>query len=203
MFRSTSATLGFLVAAMMGLAAGQTAPPPQVPGNASPGGAGGGILGRPSPPQPLQKQGVEYFIGSWNFTWTGRESAITPGPRTGIISFTRRGDAPILEFQTTGQADAAGAYKENGTLEWQAAQKRVALREHLPGNITVSSAGDWSSPIAIRFESDPIRVNNQTLKLRRTYGIVSATSFTIAEELSVDGGAFARLGGGVFTKSQK
>ena len=65
----------------------------------------------------------------------------------------------------------------------------------------VVSLGDWSSPISIRFESEPIRVDNQTLKLRRTYGIVSASSFTVAEELSIDGKPFARLGGGVFTKS--
>lgn len=175
----------------------------QDPRNATPVRPTGGILGRPSPPQPLQKQGVEYFIGTWNFKWTGRESAFTPGPRTGTVTFTRLGDTSFLEFQSSGTAEGIGAYKESGTLGWQAAQKVVALHERLWGNVEMLSVGDWSSPIAIRFESSPVRVKDQTLRLRRTYGIVSAGSFTVSEELSVDGGAFMRLGGGVFTKMSK
>ncbi|HUE87004.1 MAG TPA: hypothetical protein VMO26_13090 [Vicinamibacterales bacterium] len=163
----------------------------------------GGILGRPSPPQPVQKQGVEYFAGTWTFKWTGRESAFTPGPRTGTITFTRLGDTPFLEYQARVTADGAGAYQESGTLGWHATQKVVALHERLWGNVEILSVGDWSSPISIRLESSPIRVKDEMLRLRRTYGIVSGSSFTVSEEISVDGGAFVRLGGGVFTKTSK
>jgi hypothetical protein len=171
--------------------------------NATPVQPTGGILGRPSPPQPVQKQGVEYFVGTWSFKWTGRESAFTPGPRTGTITFTRLGDTPFLEFQASGTADGVGAYKESGTLGWQATRQIVALHERLWGNVEMLSVGDWSSPISIRFESSPVRVKNQNLRLRRTYSIVSAVSFTVSEELSVDEGAFVRLGGGVFTKTSR
>jgi hypothetical protein len=171
--------------------------------NTTPARPTGGILGRPSPPQPVQKQGVEYFIGTWSFTWTGRESAVTPGPRTGTVTFTRLGDTPFLAFQITGTADGIGAYKESGTLAWQSTRQVIALHERLWGGVEMLSVGDWSSPISIRFESSPVRVKNQTLRLRRTYGIVSASSFTVSEELAVDDGPFVRLGGGVFTKTTK
>jgi hypothetical protein len=58
--------------------------------------------GRATPPQPQQKQGVEYLLGSWTFTWTGRESPLTAGPRTGTITFTRKGTANGLEIRTEG-----------------------------------------------------------------------------------------------------
>src|SRR5262245_8783569 len=31
---------------------------------------------RGSPPQPTQKQSLDYFAGRWNFRWVGRESAL-------------------------------------------------------------------------------------------------------------------------------
>ena len=57
-------------------------------GQQEPAGRG---RGRGTPPQPQQKQGVEYFAGAWSFTWTGRESPITAGPRKGTTSLRRRG----------------------------------------------------------------------------------------------------------------
>jgi hypothetical protein len=175
---------------------------PAQPTNASPAQPGG-LLGRPSPPQPLQKQGVDYFVGSWNFRWTGRESPLTPGPRTGTVTYTRLGDSPFLEVKIEGTSDAAGAYRDTGTMGWQETQKVIALHERFGGNVEMLSVGDWSSPIAIRFEGAPIRVRGQSLRLRRVYAIVSASSFTVNEELSTDGGPFVRLGGGVFSKAAK
>ena len=169
----------------------------KTPRPCSPPGASSAV-----PPQPVQKQGVEYFVGTWNFKWTGRESAFTPGPRTGTVTFTRLGDTPFLELLASGVADGVGAYKESGTLGWQATRQVVVLHERLWGNVEMLRVGAWSSPISIRFESTPIRVKNQTLRLRRAYGIVSAGSL-VSEELSVDGGSFVRLGGGVFTKTSK
>jgi hypothetical protein len=172
----------------------------QQPGNASPAQPGGTLLGRPSPPQPLQKQGLEYFAGVWTFSWTGRESPLTPGPRKGTVTYTPAGTTPFLEFRTEGTADGSGAYKESGTLGWHAAQKILAVHERLAGGIDVLSLGDWTSPIAIRFESAPVTAQGQRLRLRRIYSIVSAHSFSVSEELSTNDAPFVRLGGGVFTK---
>lgn len=172
----------------------------QAPTNTTPARPGGTLLGRPSPPQPLQRQGLDYFTGTWSFTWTGRESPLTPGPRTGTVTYAALGAAPFLEFRVEGTADGSGAYNESGTLGWHAGQKILAVHERLTGGLDVLSIGDWTSPIAIRFESAPVTARGQRLRLRRIYTIVSAHSFAVAEELSADDGPFVRLGGGVFTK---
>jgi hypothetical protein len=203
MIRATSAVVMSVLAASLIIEARQTAPGPQTSGNGSPAGTAGGILGRPSPPQPVQKQGVEYFIGTWNFTWNGRESPVTPGPRTGTATFTRRNATSVLDLHTVGQVDGLGSYTEAGTWEWVAARNTMLIKERLAGGAEAACAGDWASPISIRCETEPIRLPSQTVRLRRTYGIVSATSFTIGEEISLDGKTFTRLGGGVFTKAVK
>jgi hypothetical protein len=173
----------------------------QAPTNASPARPGGTLLGRPSPPQPMQRQALEYFTGVWTFSWTGRESPFSPGPRKGTVTYVAMGTAPFLEFRTEGAAEGTGAYKETGTLAWHAGQKVLAVHERLAGGLELMSIGDWTSPISIRFESAPLTVEGQRFRLRRTYGIVSAHSFTVADELSTNDGPFMRLGGGVFTKS--
>jgi len=172
----------------------------QLPSNQTPAGAGGALLGRPSPPQPLQKPGVDYLAGTWNFTWTGRESVVTPGPRTGTVMFARLGDTPSLEMSVVGKTDAGAGYKEGGTLVWHATTRTLAMHETLASGVMMLSVGDWSSPIALRFESAPVRVKGEVVRLRRIYTIISATSFTVNEELSTNTGPFVRLGGGVFSK---
>jgi hypothetical protein len=183
----------------------------QVPaGNTSPQAPApppGGLL-RKSPPQPQQKQSLDYFVGRWNVTWSGRESAFSPGPRTGTVTYTRLGTSNFLDVRGEGKFEAAGAYKEAGTLGWHEGQKILALHERLPGGVEMLSLGDWTSPITIRFESAPIPATaakgaaSQMLTLRRIYMIVSAQAFTVTEELSVDGKPFERLGRGVFGKAE-
>ena len=159
--------------------------------------------GRRGPPQqPQQRQGAEYFLGSWHFEWTGRESAVSVGPRTGTVTFTRKDDSNVLDMQTEGQTDAGATYKESGTAEWNDAQKTLTFRERLTGGVELLSPGNWSSPLSIRSESQPVRAGSQTIRVRRTYMIVSAQSFTLAEEMSIDGGPFLRLGNATYIKSQ-
>lgn len=170
-----------------------------------PGGtvATGPGRGRPTPPQPQQKQGVEYFAGVWDFTWTGRESPITAGPRAGTITFTRRGTSNTLDVRSEGKVEEGGAaFKESGSAEWNEADKTLTIKETLANGTTLTGVGNWSSPLAIRFESQPATVGKQSVKLRRTYQIISAVSFTVAEELSIDGGPFQRLGNGAYGKKQ-
>ena len=107
----------------------QQQPPPagtvQTP---PPGGtvASGPGRGRPVPPQPQQKQGLEYFVGTWDFTWTGRESPITAGPRAGSVSFARRGTSNTLDIRAEGKLEDGGAaYKESGSAEWNDADKTL------------------------------------------------------------------------------
>jgi hypothetical protein len=152
-------------------------------------------------PQPQQKQSLDYFVGQWSFDWIGRESPLGPGPREGITTFTRNADGTSLTFRTEGKADGK-PYSETGSVTFDEATKMLTFTQRLGNGIQIQSKGDWRSPISIRFTVDPIKVKNQTLMLRRMISVVAAHSFTVAEELSEDGGPFVRLGSAVYSKME-
>lgn len=157
---------------------------------------------RASPTQPQQQQGVEYFIGTWTLEWLGRESPITSGPRMGTATFTRQGTTNVINMVAEGKTDAGGAFKDTGTFEWDAAKKTMTIKERLAAGVDVSGVGNWSSPLSILFEAQPIQVKGQALRLRRTYSILSAVAFEVTEEMSTNGGRWERLGNGEYTKKQ-
>ncbi len=165
-------------------------PPVQPPGRAP----------RVSPPQPQQPQSPDYFVGAWTFTWTGRESPVSAGPRTGTLTYARRGASDVLTLRAEGKVDGAAAYTETGTAEWNAARKTLTWVERLSTGVELRSTGDWSSPIGIRAESEPVKAGVQTIRVRRLYSILSAQSFMVTEEISVDGGPYQRLGNGRYQK---
>lgn len=182
-------------------------PAPQEPGAARgrrglPPGAAALLLGRRgTPPQPQQQQGVEYFAGSWRFEYVGRESPISAGPRAGTVTFTRKGASNVLDIRTEGRTDAGAAFKESGTAEWNDEQKVMTFRERGAGGVELISPGHWATPLAIRSETQPLKAGNQTVRVRRIYSIISAVAFTIAEEISIDGAPYQRLGNAEFSKT--
>ena len=150
-------------------------------------------------PQPQQKQSIDYFVGQWSFKYIGRESAFGPAPREGVATFTKRPDGKSVAGSIAGRHDG-GAFKENSVIAFDEATKMMTFSEKLSSGVQVNSKGDWSSPIAIRFTVEPVKVKGQTLQLKRTISIVAAHSFSVTEELSEDGGPFVRLGNTLFTK---
>jgi hypothetical protein len=168
-----------------GTGAGNTAPParPQ----------------RPNIPQPQQPQSLDYFVGQWSFKYIGRESGFGPAPREGVLNLTKRADRQAVEGTADTKHDG-GVFKESYVITFDQATKTLNFSVKQPGNVSIKSIGDWSSPIAIRFKTEPVKVKGVTLQLRRTLNIIAAHSFSIADELSEDGGPFVRLGSAVFSK---
>lgn len=150
-------------------------------------------------PQPQQKQAASYFVGEWTFNWIGRESALGPAPREGTTTFTLRPDGKTLDAKTVGKADGK-PFTESAVITFDEATKMLSFEERLANGVQVRSTGDWRSPISIRFTVEPIKVKGQTLALKRIISVVAAHSFTVAEELSEDGGPFVRLGSAIYTK---
>jgi len=154
---------------------------------------------RPSVPQPQQKQSIDYFVGQWTYKYVGRESALAPAPRECTLSFTKRADGKTLDGVATCKSDGK-AYKDSFVIVYDDATKMMTVAERLGSGVALNSRADWTSPISIRFTIDPVKAKGQSLQLRRTISIVAAHSFTIAEELSEDGGPFVRLGSAVVTR---
>ena len=154
---------------------------------------------RPPVPQPQQKQSLDYFVGQWAFKWVGRESALGAGGRAeGMTTFKLVPGGKTLESHTDGKSEE-GSYQESALIGFDETTKMLSFAERRRG-LQVTSKGDWTSPLTIRFTVDPIKVKNQTLQLRRTIAVISAYSFTVTEELSEDGGPFVRLGQAIFSK---
>src|ERR1700686_96762 len=155
---------------------------------------------RPLVPQPQQKQSLDYFVGQWAFKWVGRESAFGPGGRReGTTTFTLAPGGKTLESRTEGKSEE-GSYQESAVIGFDETTKMLSFAERRH-ELTLDCKGDWTSPISIRFTVDPIKVEGQTLQLKRAMGIISAYSFTVTEELSEDRGPFVRLGQAVFSKA--
>lgn len=149
--------------------------------------------------QPQQKQSIDYFVGQWSYKYIGRESALGPAPREGVVTFSKRADGKSVEGAATGKHEG-GAYKESFVISFDEASKALSFSEKLSSGVALTSRGDWSSPISIRFTIDPVTVKGQKLQLRRTISVVAAHSFAVTEELSEDGGPFVRLGNAIYSK---
>jgi len=150
-------------------------------------------------PQPQQKQSIDYFVGQWSYKYIGRESALWPAPRECAVTFTKRADGRSVEGVSECKYEG-GAFKDSLVIVFDEATRTLSFTEKLGSGATLASKGDWTSPISIRFAIDPVTAKGQKLQLRRTISIVAAHSFTVAEELSEDGGPFVRLGSAVFSK---
>ncbi len=155
---------------------------------------------RPLVPQPQQKQSLDYFVGQWAFKWVGRESALGAGGRTeGMTTFKLTPGGKTLESYTEGKSEE-GNYQESAVIGFDETTKMLSFSERRR-DLRITSKGDWTSPLGIRFTVDPIKVQDRTLHLRRTITVISAYSFTVTEELSEDGGPFVRLGQAIFSKA--
>src|SRR5262245_36765210 len=150
-------------------------------------------------PQPQQKQSIDFFVGQWSYKYIGRESALWPAPRECMVTFTKRADGRSVEGVSECKHEG-GAFKDSLVIVFDEATKTLGFTEKLGSGATLASKGDWTSPISIRFSIDPVTAKGQKLQLRRTISVVAAHSFSVAEELSEDGGPFVRLGSAVFSK---
>jgi hypothetical protein len=148
---------------------------------------------RPLVPQPQQKQSLDYFAGQWTFKWVGRESPLgAGGRREGTTTFKLTADSKALDGNTEGKSEE-GNYQESLVIAFDEATKILSFSERRR-ELQITSKGNWTSPLAIRFTIEPIKLRDRMLHLKRTIMIISAYSFTVTEELSVDGGPFVRLG---------
>jgi hypothetical protein len=157
---------------------------------------------RPRAQQPQQVQSLDYFAGKWSFKYIGRESALWPAPREGVVTFKKRADGKSIESVTEAESDGK-AFKETSLITFDEASKILTFREKLASGIVLNSKGDWSSPLSIRFEIEPVRVRGQKLQMRRNVSVVAPHAFRVTEELSEDGGPFVRLGSAVFSKIER
>ena len=151
--------------------------------------------------QPHVDQRADYFVGRWTFEYLGAEyPPLSAGTRTGTATFTSDGGTFV-----TGRVDNdAGSRKYQDTVKMglDPDTNMLVVVERRSDGFELASLGNWRSPIAITFLTNPVRADGKTYQLRRVISVTSNTAFEITEEFSVDGGAFKRLGKAHYTKTQ-
>lgn len=157
--------------------------------------------GRQDVAQHQVPQGAEYFRGRWKFEYVGGEfPPLSQGGRTGTLTFSA---SPTASGFLTGtvEGDAFGkAYKETVVVGVNADTKTVVYQERRSDGVELVSLGNWTSPLAIVFQTSLVQAGGRAYQLRRVMSVLSETSFDVTEEFSVDGGAFRRLGSAHYSK---
>jgi hypothetical protein len=151
--------------------------------------------------QPRVEQRAEYFVGVWTFEYVGAEvPPVSAGTRRGTARFTSDGSNYV-----TGRVDvdAASRYQDTLKIGVNPETHMVAMSERRSDGFELTSLGDWRSPIAITFMTVPVQADGKRYQLRRFVHITSDTAFELTEELSIDGGAFKRLGNARYTKVEQ
>jgi len=151
--------------------------------------------------QPHVEQRVDYFVGRWRFEYVGGEyPPLSAGNRSGTATFTRSGTSNFVTGAIEG--DLGGTpYHETMSIGLDPDTNAMAFVERRSDGVELVSVASWRSPIAISFQTSPLRANGTTYQLRRLIAVRSTTSFDVTEEFSIDGGPFKRLGDAHFTKN--
>jgi len=151
--------------------------------------------------QPHVEQRVDYFVGRWTFEYLGAEyPPLSAGTRSGTATFTSDGGHFV-----TGRVDndASGRkYQDTVKIGFDPDTNMLLFVERRSDGFELASLGNWRSPIAITFLTSPVRTDSKTYQLRRVMSVTSNTAFEVTEEISVDGGAFKRLGKAHYTRTQ-
>ena len=145
-------------------------------------------------------QSADYFVGRWKFEYVGGEfPPLSSGNRQGVVAFARMGGAPFV--MGTLQGESFGTpFEQRMSIGVDSEADTVLLAEKQPDGTELLSLGNWRSPLAVVFVTSPLQANGRTYQLKRVFSILSESAFDVAEEFSVDGGPFRRLGVGHYTK---
>lgn len=146
-------------------------------------------------------QRAEYFSGRWTFEYLGGEfPPLSAGERSGTVTFSAPSSSQfvtgVVEGETLGKP-----FKESIAIGVNADIKSVVYHERRADGVELISNGNWTSPLAIVFQTAPLTSGGRTFQLRRVISILSETAFDVSEEFSVDGGTFKKLGTAHYTKN--
>jgi hypothetical protein len=94
---------------------------------------------------------------------------------------------------------AGKTYQETLKIGSDPDTNMLVFAERRSDGTELLSLANWRSPIAMTFHTSPVQANGRTYQLRRLIAVTSNTAFEVAEEFSIDGGAFKRLGNAHYT----
>jgi hypothetical protein len=161
---------------------------------------------RPTDPSdPMPPPNMDYFVGSWTFEWNVPESPLGPaGKIKGKETYKKTSDG-VYESEVEGEGPQ-GAFKGRATTNYNEKEKSVTRSETgLFGVSLVKTGpigGDLGGYYTIFWETQPVKKNGKTIKLKGKTVMLSPANYRLQIQISVDGGPYTNFGNPWFRKTQ-
>jgi hypothetical protein len=161
---------------------------------------------RPTDPNdPMPPPNIDYFVGAWTFEWNVPESPLGPaGKFKGKETYkkTPNGD---YESEIEGEGPQ-GAFKARATTTYSEKEKSVTRSETglfgVPIVKTGPIGGDLGGYYTIFWETQPIKKDGKTIKLKGKTLMLSPANYRLQVQISVDGGPYTNFGNPWFRKTE-
>ena len=161
---------------------------------------------RPTDPSdPMPPPNLDYFLGAWSFEWNVPESPLGPAGKFKGTETYRKSAAGGYESEIVGEGPR-GAFKARATTAYNEKAKTVTRSETgLFGASIVKSGsvgGDLGGYYTIFWESEPIKRDGHTIKLKGKTLMLSPANYRLQVQISVDGGPYTNFGNPWFRKAE-
>jgi hypothetical protein len=161
---------------------------------------------RPTEPtDPMPPVNMDYFLGAWTFDWNVPESPLGPaGKFKGKETYKKIGDG---KYESVIEGDSPlGAFTGHATMSYSEKEKQVTRKENgffgVTQNKTGPVGGDLGGYYTIFWETEPIKKNGKTVKLKGKTLMLSPAHYRLQVQISVDGGPYTNFGNPWFRKAE-
>ena len=142
-------------------------------------------------------------ITSWvagnSSTLGGEFPPLSTGERTGSVTFSAPSPSQFVNGTVEGEI-LGKPFRETVTVGVNPDTKMVVFHERRADGVELVSLGNWTSPLAIVFQTAPVQSGGRAYQLRRVLSVLSDVVRRDGRVLRADGGAFRRLGSAHYTK---
>lgn len=160
---------------------------------------------RPTDPSdPMPPPNMDYFIGTWKFEWNVPESPLGPaGKIKGTETYKKMPDGSY-DSEIAGEGPM-GKFKGRALTTYNEKEKLVTRNEKDVFGISITKTGtiggDLGGYYTIFWETEPIKKDGKTVKLKGKTLMLSPGNYRLQIQISVDGGPYTNFGNPWFTKA--
>jgi hypothetical protein len=161
---------------------------------------------RPTDPNdPMPPPNMDYFVGAWTFEWNVPESPLGPaGKFKGKETYKKMSDG-VYESEIEGEAPQ-GAFKGRAITNYNEKEKQVTRSETGLFGVSIVKTGpiggDLGGYYTIFWETQPIKKDGKTIKLKGKTLMLSPANYRWQVQISVDGGPYTNFGNPWFRKTE-
>lgn len=159
-----------------------------------------------NPDDPMPPPDMDYFIGTWSFDWNVPESPLGPaGKIKGTETYKKLQSGDSYESEIVGEGPA-GDFKGRAKTVYNEKERLVTRTETGIFGMEITRrgpiGGDLGGYYTIFWESQPIKKDGKTIKLKGKTLMLSPANYRMQVQISVDGGPYTNFGNPWFTKAE-